>query len=342
MKITLAAKSLFLILTVASAWADEPAENIVATPDVNPPAATAPSIESATPASVPATTIEPGTSRALIICGLPGDAEHRKLFGETVDRLYTGLTTHHGFGESNVVVLWSDEATEADGPGVRSSRGVSTRETIISTIAELETSLQPNDRLWVFVLGHAHYDGRYSWLNLPGTDLQHVEFGKLLAGVRCREQAFFITTSASGFYQKSLAAPGRVVITATEPDLEVNETLFPQHLAKTFAEPPAFREMDIDEDGRLTLLDAYLWTSQQTAQEYATNMLIATEHSLLDDSGDGRGTEVQADYLSEELGGRLRAGREKPPIRGGDGALARTIRLAYPPFPPAPEPGTSE
>jgi len=277
------------------------------------------------------------TSRALIICGLSGDADHRKLFAETVERLYVGLTTHHGFQPANIALLWSDEPAEMDGPALKSSRGPADREAIANVAAELETSIQPNDALWVFTLGHVHYDARYSWLNIPGPDMHHIELGKLFANVRCREQVFFITTSASGFYLKSLAMPGRVVITATEPDLEVNETLFPHHLAKTLAEPPSFEEMDLDEDGRLTLLDAYLFTCQQTAKEYADNMLLATEHALIDDTGDGRGTEVEADYLTEELGGRLRAGREKPIRRTGDGALARKILLDFPPSPPAPD-----
>jgi hypothetical protein len=103
----------------------------------------------------------------------------------------------------------------------------------------------------------------------------------------------------SGFYHKSLAAQGRVVITATEPDLEVNETLFPQHLAKTLAEPPPFKDLDVDEDGRLTLLDAYLYTTQKVADEYLVGMLLATEHALLDDTGDGKAAEIQANYLIE-------------------------------------------
>ena len=277
-----------------------------------------------------------GVARALILCGLTGDDEHRKLFAETLERLYTGLTSHHGFRSEHVTVLWPDEAISTDTAAVRSSQGISSREIVEQTMGDLAQSVQADDRLWVFVLGHAHYDGRYSWLNLPGPDMHHVDFGRLMADVRCREQAFFITTPASGFYHKALASPGRIVISATEPDLEVNETLFPHHLAKGLAEPPPFRDLDLDEDGVLTLLDLYLWTSQQTAQEYATNMLLPTEHAMLDDSGDGRGSEVQADYLSEELGGRRRPGRKIPVQTTGDGALARTIRLRHPPSPPAP------
>jgi hypothetical protein len=300
----------------------------------------------------------PRTARALIICGMLGDAEHRKLYAETVERLHAGLTTHHGFKPENVVLYWSDKVPEDAGPALKSAKplnvpeastndaaaetlsetkSVTGRDLLAAGVADLEKAVQPDDTLWVFVLGHCHYDGRYSWLNVPGPDIQHIEFSKWFTNIRCREQVFFMTTSVSGFFQKPLAAPGRVVITATEPDLEVNETIFPHHLAKTLAEPPPFLDLDIDADGRLTLLDAYLFTCQQVAQEYATGMLLATEHALLDDSGDGKGTEVQANYLPEDLGGRLRAGRDKPILRTGDGARSRRILLDYPPSPPSPE-----
>jgi hypothetical protein len=90
------------------------------------------------------------------------------------------------------------------------------------------------------------------------------------------------------------------------------------------------KEVDVDEDGAYTLLDLYLWTAKSVATEYKTGELLATEHALLDDTGDGRGTELQTEYLTEELGGKLKAGT-KPMPRPGDGDAARKIRLATPP-----------
>jgi hypothetical protein len=278
----------------------------------------------------------PPVSRALILCGLMGDAEHRKLYAETVERLYAGLTEHHGFAAENVALYWSDPVADEAGAALKASRGPATKEAIELAVSDLRQVLQADDRLWVFVLGHAHYDSRYSWLNIPGPDMQHVEFGKLFVELPGREQVFFLTTPVSGYYHKTLAAPGRIVMTATEPDLEVNETLFPHHLAKTLAEPPPFKELDVDEDGRPTLLDAYLYTCQKVAEEYLAGMLIATEHPQLDDTGSGRPVEIQADYLSEEQGGRLRAGRDKPVHRTGPGSRARSILLVWPPSPPSP------
>jgi hypothetical protein len=100
--------------------------------------------------------------------------------------------------------------------------------------------------------------------------------------------------------------------------------------------------MDIDRDWRLSLLDVYLWSARETANDYATGMLLATEHALIDDNGDGRGTEVQIDYLTEEQGGRLRAGADWPAPPKGDGSLARGIGLAHPPSPPVPPEAASE
>lgn len=291
------------------------------------------------PVEAPPDAVAPalGVKRALILCGLAGDAERRKQFGESIETLYAGLTTRHGFASESVQVYWGDEPVETDGPAVQSSRGITGGETLAAAAAALQAELQPNDALWVFVFGHAHYDGRFSWLNIAGADINHQEFGALFQPLRCREQVFFMTTSCSGFFTKPLAAPGRVVISATEPDLEVNETLFPHKLAALLGPaPPPYLEFEADGDGRLTVLDLYLLAARQTAQDYATNMLLATEHALLDDSGDGRGTELQIDYLPEDLGGRLKAGQEPPALKG-DGLLSRRVRLSWPIAPPVPD-----
>jgi hypothetical protein len=278
-----------------------------------------------------------GVRRAMVICGLAGDPDHRKLFAESIELLVSGLTAHHGFAAENIELYWGDEPTDKDGPALHASRGVATRESLSASAENLRASIGADDTLWVFVFGHSHYDGRYSWLNISGPDLNHQEFGRLFEGLRSREQLFAVTTSASGFYLKSLAAPGRMVMVATEPDLEVNETLFPHKLVRALASPPPYIELDVDKDSRLSLFDVYLWSARETAQDYVTGMLLATEHSLIDDTGDGRGTEVQINYLTEEQGGRRRAADDWPAPPTGDGALARKVRLEYPPSPPVPD-----
>ncbi len=271
-----------------------------------------------------------GTKRAIVLCGLSGDAAHHKLFAETVTKLHDGLSKQLGFAASDVPVLFGDEPQESDSALIKSAARA-TREGLERSTARLREKLRPEDTLWVIVLGHSHYDGKHSWLNLPGPDIQQTEFAKLFADLTAREQVFFITTPTSGYYIKPLSAKGRVVITATEVDWETNETEFPHELARVLSSPPEAKEFDIDQDGTISLFDLYVTVARNLAQSYLERELLATEHPLLDDNGDGRGTEVQIDFLTEEQGGRAKPKKlsTAPTNSTGDGSVSKSISLPF-------------
>ena len=265
-----------------------------------------------------------GTKRALVICGIPGDDDYRKLYAGAVEKIVGALTSQYGFAPADVFVRFGDPATAGDGPALKGSRGLSDRAGIEADAAELCKRSGPDDAAWVIALGHGHYDNRHSSLNLPGPDLDERAFGTLFKGLKAREQVFFITTPASGFFLKPLAAPGRVVITATEADQEVNETLFPLALANVLAAPP--EGIDRDKNGSISLFELYLAVVTDVLQRYADDMNLPTEHARIDDNGDGHGSEIQENFLPPELGGPE---KPRPPRAFGpkdDGALAaRTV-----------------
>lgn len=274
------------------------------------------------------------TKRAILLCGLSGDAAHHKLYSETMTKLHEGLTQRLGFAD--VQVLFGDEPVAADAEVIKSA-GRATREELEKSVMALGAKLQADDAMWVIVVGHSHYDGKHSWLNLPGPDIQQTDFAKLFADLTAREQVFFITTPTSGYYVKPLSAKGRVVITATETDWETNETEFPHELARVLSAPPEAKEFDIDQDGAITLFDLYVTVVRNLAQSYLERELLATEHPLLDDNGDGRGTELQIDYLTVDQGGRAKPDKPltitlKPT---SDGNLSKSIRLTLSPTIPA-------
>jgi hypothetical protein len=285
---------------------------------------------------------EPGTRRALILCGLPGDDEHQALFAKTAESIAKALIDKYGFNESAVLVRFGVEARLQ----LPRSRGLSNIEGIEADVAELKSKLRPEDTLWVIVIGHGHFDGKHSHFNIPGPDLDERGFGKLFQGLNAREQVFFITTPASGFFLKPLAAPGRVVITATEPDREVNETLFPLALAEGLENPP--EGIDRDKNGEISIFELYLAVVADVMKRYVDDENLPTEHARIDDNGDGHGSELQEAYLPPELGGRAEAESEtaKPrdsklkqqPAKIGpkdEGALASRLRLG-PVNPPKP------
>ncbi|MBC8354342.1 MAG: hypothetical protein H8E66_20295 [Planctomycetes bacterium] len=274
-----------------------------------------------------------GSKWALVICGIPGDEEHHKLFSETIESLHESLMKQLGFTDANIRIQFGADAIEEDGPAVSAARGKATRSELTAEIESLRKELQPTDALWVFVLGHAHYDGSKSYLNLPGagsgeSDIHQDDFGKLFQDLSAAQQVFFVTTPVSGFFTRPLSAKGRVVVTATEADREVNETLFHAALMETLADPPAKKDFDIDGDGKISLFDLYINITQNVARRYGAENLLSTEHGQLDDNGDGRGTELQLDYLTEEEGGRATEDSKAPKIRpNSDGYLAKQIVL---------------
>src|SRR5438132_6503017 len=229
-----------------------------------------------------ATLLPTGTSRALIVAGLPGDDAHEEEFAGIVKDWRTWLTDALGFPASEVRVLFGKEPR--NGTGKPASKDAVERE-----ISQLKQILKPNDRLWVFFLGHANYDGDHAYFHLPGRDLSEQELGKLLGDLPCREQVFWMTTPASGWFMKALSAKGRIVITATVADDEYNETEFPYALA-TVAKRP-MKELDTNKDGKVSILELYDLVVAEVNARFAKDKRVPTEHAQLDDNGDGIGTE---------------------------------------------------
>jgi hypothetical protein len=270
-----------------------------------------------------------GVRRALIICGHPGDDEHRAQFATSVEQLQTALVDRYGFDAESVWVLFGGEEPAPADPGIESPRGPGTAESIAESVAELRSAIRPDDALWVIAMGHSNYDRRHSWFNLPGPDLHEEAFGALFSDLTCREQVFWITMPASGYYIKPLTAPGRVIISATEADRELNETNFPHVMASVLSEdPPADAAATPSSISSQTLLELYLAITRGVAQQFAGDMQVATEHALLEANGDGKGTEVQFQHLPEELGGRLKEGESPPePLPNSDEAAAGAVVL---------------
>ena len=266
--------------------------------------------------------------RALVLCGHPGNDTYRQAYERSARTIQRALTDRYAFAAEHVWVRAGTAPRTKDEPDWRGYRGPATREAIAADVAELKRAAAPEDAVWVILIGHSHFDGRHVFVNLPGRDMDETDFGKLFEGLKCREQVFFITVPSSGFFIKHLSAKGRVVVTATEADAEVNEALFHAALADVLSDPPEPVQFDRDQDSRLTVLDLYLTAVRRVMHAYYDLHNIPTEHALLDDNGDGRGTELQLDDLEPELGGRAMRRPLRVVIRSpADGALAASIEV---------------
>ena len=203
----------------------------------------------------------------------------------------TGAAGEEEFGKQ--FTAWSDAWRKAGNLGgarvisigtTNAAAGGSTdRDRLQQTLAA--EAKQTNGDLWIVLLGHGTFDGKEAKFNLVGPDLAVSDLADWLKPVR-RPLAIVDTSSASGAFIKKLSAPGRVIVTATRSGSEENYARFGDYLAAAIIDPLA----DLDRDGQISLLEAFLAASHKVAEFYRSEGRLATEHALLDDNGDGLGT----------------------------------------------------
>jgi hypothetical protein len=203
----------------------------------------------------------------LIVVGTPGASEYEVQFHNWAERWQAAAKQ----GGAHVIRI-----------GLADDGDLSDRERLRRA---LEENAVGNSALWLVLIGHGTFDGREAKFNLRGPDISAAELADWLAAID-RPMAVINTASASGPFLRPLSSPNRIVLTATRSGDEQNFARFGGFLAEAIADP----EADLDKDGQVSLLEAFLKASQQTAEFYSSRSRLATEHALLDDNGDGLGT----------------------------------------------------
>jgi hypothetical protein len=161
--------------------------------------------------------------------------------------------------------------------------------------------------LWLVLIGHGTFDGKDAKLNLRGPDLSSTELAEWLKPFQ-RPLAIIDTTSSSAPFMAKLAAPRRVIVSATRSGNEQNYARFGKFLAEALSDPKS----DLDKDSQISLLECFLSASHRTAEFYKTEGRLATEHALIDDNGDGLGT--PADWFRGVLA--TKRARDGAPLDG--------------------------
>jgi hypothetical protein len=204
------------------------------------------------------------------------------------------LTERLGFGDAQLRVL-AEKRTE----GVTA---LSTGEEVRRAFEDLQKVAGPESKVFIFLIGHGTFDGKQAKFNLVGPDLPVAAYSNLINLLPARRVIIFNMASASGEFIKPLAGNGRVVISATRNGQEQNATRFAEHLIAALTN----QEADADQNGRISVLEAFNYATLSVAAHYSRAGRLATEHGLIEDNGDG-------------------VGHEK--AEGGDGALARVTYL---------------
>jgi hypothetical protein len=144
---------------------------------------------------------------------------------------------------------------------------------------------KPGDGLVVMLVGHGTYDGTDYKFNIPGPDLTAKELSAFMDSVPAARQLVVVMTSCSGGAIENLRRTNRVVITATKTGGEKNATTFARYWAEALREPAA----DVDKNESVSALEAFRYAQQKTTEFFETQKRLATEHSVIEDTGKGTG-----------------------------------------------------
>ena len=221
-------------------------------------------------------------THALIVVGLGGNADYRDRFHNQAVALREAFTSKHGMLSEHVTYL--GERPES-APEIVTDK--STRDNVLSYLSTIAQQMGSSDRLHVILIGHGTSDQAEARFNITGPDLAPSDLQMALTGFPTQTLALVHTGSASGGFLEPLSGPNRIIITATRTQRERNATEF----AQFFVEAITGESADLDKDERVSLLEAYQYAREEVIRFYEDENEILTEHAVLDDNGDGTGSE---------------------------------------------------
>jgi hypothetical protein len=227
----------------------------------------------------------PAATFYVTISGLGGEPDYDQRFKGWANDIDSSLKK--AGGDSNVVTMVAP-----------------TRDQIRSRFEALAKEVKPADSLVVMLIGHGTYDGVEYKFNIPGPDLTGVELAGLLDRVPATRQLVMNASSCSGASIEFLRRPNRVVIAATRTGSEKNATVFARYWAEALREPAA----DVDKNDSVSALEAFHYAQKKTKEFFDTQKRLATEHSVLEDTGKGMGVAAAGNGPDQETGeGKLAA-----------------------------------
>jgi hypothetical protein len=250
-------------------------------------------------AAIGAPRISAAQAQVLVVTGLGGERRFTERFRSLGASLAAVMHTRYGIPDADIA--WVGEDSSGADPRYR---GLASREALDKLVAAFQARAVVGGQLVIIFIGHGAGADAESRLSIPGPDVTVADVQRWLAGFPRQRTAFVALASGSGDMLPILAAPGRVVITATKTSFERNESRFGEWFVRALTADVA----DTDKDGRVSLLEAFRYAQRETKRVYDDASKLQTEHAQLDDDGSKQNT---AD----------------PPARGGQGTLARRYFL---------------
>lgn len=248
---------------------------------------------------------------ALIVSGATGGDEYAKQYLEWTTTLTATLVSRLAFDPSHITLLSETQKPDA----------AATAANVRRAIASMGRRITKDDLLLVVLIGHGTFDGADAKFNLVGPDLESAEWGVLLGAVPGR--VIIVNSTAASFpFLERLAGPRRVVVTATDSAAQRFDTVFPGYFIAALADEGA----DLDKNGRISVWEAFASASGSVRRHYQQRGQLSTERALLDDNGDGIGSEAARPGEDGSQASRIYLDQSKPGAAPTDDVLLKLLQ----------------
>ena len=211
----------------------------------------------------------PSRQQVLVVVGADGTPEYGEMFREWSAR-------------------WQRAAEQADAAfatvGLDGISDTTDRDLLQRKLKEAAAA-NTEEPLWLVLIGHGTFDSRTSRFNLRGPDVTATQLAEWTKPIQ-RPLVVINCASASGPFINALSGPNRITVTSTKSGFQHNFSRFGNFMSAAITDPSA----DLDKDDQTSLLEAFLYASAQVAEFYEEESRLATEHALIDDTGDALGT----------------------------------------------------
>lgn len=261
-------------------------------------------VEVEVPAAAPAETFAAASVRQqlILVTGASGTNEYREAFATWAARWKEAA--ERGIVDCTVI----GQAPSTETPSETPTR-MNDRQKLLDAI-ETAGRVTTDEPLWIVFLGHGTFDGRTASWNLNGPDITAEQLAAQCGKLQ-RPLAVVACASCTAPFVNALSGADRIIVTATKDGNQIQYSRFGDAMSQAIGSLDA----DINRDGQTSLLEAWLFASRRTAEFYKLDGRLATEHSLLDDNGDGQG--VRSEIFA---GDRVAANVENPEKVDGQAA----------------------
>ena len=229
--------------------------------------------------------VKPEDNFALFITGLSGSNQFKIHMNGAAKSLREVLRAN-GYGTQQMV-RFSDKAESGDLWG---KSEIVTKEKLEEFLKDTPKRLNPYDRAFIFICGHANGRDEEAMFHLPGPDIAYQNLIEGIDGIPAREMIIVVIASQGHTWIRKLGRPGRVIIAGNGlRQFDFIPMLFLRYFARNLRNGVFDPSQENGSPLKASLRDVFIQTQKEVQDWYRRTNLHPTEVALIDADGDGKG-----------------------------------------------------